>query len=573
MSAVLKPVEKPKKRLGDQLIDAGLITEDQLKIALLEQKSQDKPIGAILVSLGFVTDEIIRDVLSSTLGQESVDLENIMVDTDVLDMLGQKLARQLKVIPLSFEEEAGKLTVAIADTYDLITLDRIKASTGGRLEVVPVMAAQNQIEDALDRLFGFDLSIDSILQEIESEQNDFSEYYGEDAEYSHPMVRLVDALLADAVKQGSSDIHFEPEQGFLRVRYRIDGVMRQVRSLHAKYWPAINIRLKVMSDMNIAESQLPQDGRISRIVGSREIDFRAATQPTLHGENIVLRVLDKNQGIIPLDKMGLPAEQLTTINLIMSRPEGIILVTGPTGSGKTTTLYSILGALNNESVNIMTLEDPVEYPISMIRQSSIGNSGRMNFAKGIKSLMRQDPDIILVGEIRDHETAEQAFRAAMTGHQVLSTLHTNSAIGAFPRLFDIGLVPDVLSSNISGIIGQRLMRKLCEHCKEPYKPDEVEASLLKCSVSDPPTIYREKGCKKCNQHGFRGRVPVLEVLRIDRKIDDLIAKRASYHEIEEMAIANGYRTLADSAVSHVLNGVSTLDEAVRSVDMTSRLDS
>ncbi len=571
MSALLKPVEQPRKRLGDQLKDAGLITEDQLKIALLEQKNMDKPLGAILVALGFVTDEIIRDVLSSSLGQDSVDLTTTVVDTDVLAMLDQKIARQLKVIPLSMDANDNKLVVAISDTFDVVALDRVKASIGGRIEVEPMLAALNQIEDALDRLYGYDLSIDSILQEIESDQNDFADFHGEDQEYSHPMVRLVDALLADAVKQGSSDIHFEPEQGFLRVRYRIDGAMRQIRSLHAKYWPAINIRLKVMSDMNIAESNMPQDGRISRTVGSRDIDFRVASQPTVYGENIVLRVLDRKQGIVPLEKMQLPELSLTNINLMMSRPEGIILVTGPTGSGKTTTLYSMLSAMNEESVNIMTLEDPVEYPMPMIRQSSIGSSGKMTFAKGIKSLMRQDPDIILVGEIRDQETAEQAFRAAMTGHQVLSTLHTNSAIGAFPRLFDMGLVPDILSSNISGIIGQRLMRKLCDHCKEAYQPDEGEAALMECDKEAPPTIYRAKGCDKCGQQGYKGRVPVLEVLRIDREIDDLIAKRASYHEIEQCAIANGFRTLADAAIEHIIAGRSSLEEAIRTVDMTSKL--
>lgn len=571
MSAQLKPERKPVKRLGDQLIEQGLITEDQLKIALLEQKTQDKPLGTLLVQLGFVTDEIIRDILSSSHGHQSVDLTTAMVDGEVLKMFGQQLARQTKTIPLSFDKSTNTLVVALADTFDVMTLDRIKASVGSMIEIEPVMAALNQIEDALDRLYGYDLSIDSILQEIEADQTDFGDYHGEDTEYSHPMVRLVDALLADAVKQGSSDIHFEPEHGFLRVRYRIDGVMRQVRSLHAKYWAAMCIRLKVMSDMNIAESNLPQDGRISRTVGSRDIDFRVASQPTIYGENIVLRVLDKKQGIIPLEKMQLPELSLTNINLMMSRPEGIILVTGPTGSGKTTTLYSMLNAMNDESVNIMTLEDPVEYPMPMIRQSSIGNSGKMSFAKGIKSLMRQDPDIILVGEIRDQETAEQAFRAAMTGHQVLSTLHTNSAIGAYPRLFDMGLVPDILSSNVSGIIGQRLMRRLCVHCREAYHPDEVEASLLDCSAKNPPTIYRAKGCDKCDHQGYKGRVPVLEVLRVGREIDELIAKRASYNDIEMVAIANGFKTLADAAVEHVLAGRSSLEEAIRSVDMTSRL--
>jgi len=565
-----KKSTKQSVRLGDRLIESGIITEDQLKIALLEQKTKQKPLGETLIALGFVTDEVIRDVLSSSLGQLSVDLKNIVVDAEVLDMLGQKAARQLRVVPLSFDDGSGRLEVAIADTFDVITLDKVKALIDRRIEVVPKMAAINQIDLALDRLYGFDLSIDTILQEIESETDDFSDYHGEDEQYSHPMVRLVDALLADAVKQQSSDIHFEPERGFLRVRYRIDGVMRQIRSIHIKYWPAINIRLKVMSNMNIAESNLPQDGRITRMMGSREIDFRVAAQPTIHGENIVLRILDKNQGIIPLENMSLPPEQLTTINLIMSRPEGIILVTGPTGSGKTTTLYSMLSAMNNETVNIMTLEDPVEYPIAMIRQSSIGSSGKMNFASGIRSLMRQDPDIILVGEIRDLDTAEQAFRAAMTGHSVLSTLHTNSAIGAIPRLIDLGLAPYVLSSNISGIIGQRLVRKLCSECKQPYEPDEVELNLLNATGQNIK-LYREQGCDACNQQGYRGRTPIIEVLKIDAELDDLISRQASLLELETLAIANGYLTLSDSVTRLVLAGETTLDEAIRNVDMTGRL--
>ena len=570
MQGATKKSTKQSVRLGDRLIESGIITEDQLKIALLEQKTKQKPLGETLIALGFVTDEVIRDVLSSSLGQLSVDLKNIVVDAEVLDMLGQKAARQLRVVPLSFDDGSGRLEVAIADTFDVITLDKVKALIDRRIEVVPKMAAINQIDLALDRLYGFDLSIDTILQEIESETDDFSDYHGEDEQYSHPMVRLVDALLADAVKQQSSDIHFEPERGFLRVRYRIDGVMRQIRSIHIKYWPAINIRLKVMSNMNIAESNLPQDGRITRMMGSREIDFRVAAQPTIHGENIVLRILDKNQGIIPLENMSLPPEQLTTINLIMSRPEGIILVTGPTGSGKTTTLYSMLSAMNNETVNIMTLEDPVEYPIAMIRQSSIGSSGKMNFASGIRSLMRQDPDIILVGEIRDLDTAEQAFRAAMTGHSVLSTLHTNSAIGAIPRLIDLGLAPYVLSSNISGIIGQRLVRKLCSECKQPYEPDEVELNLLNATGQNIK-LYREQGCDACNQQGYRGRTPIIEVLKIDAELDDLISRQASLLELETLAIANGYLTLSDSVTRLVLAGETTLDEAIRNVDMTGRL--
>ncbi|MGI9294655.1 MAG: GspE/PulE family protein [Pseudomonadales bacterium] len=564
--------QQPKKRLGDQLIELGLISEDQLKIGLLEQKHSKEPIGKTLVSLGFITEEIIRDVLGSALGQDSIDLEKIVIDADVLSFIDQSMARQLKTIPVAYHAKEHELVVALADTFNVVAIDRIKSKIGTNIEVAAVLASESQIEAAIDRFYGFGLSIDGILQEIESGSTDFTSYRGEEQEYSHPMVRLVDSLLSDAVKQDASDVHLEPEEGFLRVRYRIDGVMRQIRSLHIKYWPAINIRMKVMSGMNIAESQLPQDGRITRNVGSRTIDFRVATQPTIHGENIVLRILDRNRGILPLDKMNLPAETLRALNLMLSRPEGIILVTGPTGSGKTTTLYSMLNAINDETVNIMTLEDPVEYPIPMIRQSSIGQSGKMDFAKGIKSLMRQDPDIILVGEIRDFDTAEQAFRAAMTGHQVLTTLHTNSAIGAFPRLFDIGLAPDVLSGGIIGIVGQRLIRKLCEHCRQSYVPTEIECSLLNIQPSSSVSLYKAAGCARCGQQGYRGRVPILEVLRMDRELDELIANRASYREIEAVAKKKGFRALADITIDAVIAGQTSLDEATRKIDLTSHLE-
>ncbi|MFK8019448.1 MAG: GspE/PulE family protein [Pseudomonadales bacterium] len=563
--------EKPRLRLGDELIESGLISQDQLKIALLEQKQTNDALGKVMVKLGFVTEEVVRDVLGSSLGQESIDLEHIVIDPDVLALFSEAMCRQMKALPVSLEGEKKSLVVAIADTFDVIALDKIKAKIGRNIDIVPKLASENQIESAIDRLYGFGLSIDGILQEIETGQVDFKEFRGDDEQYSHPMVRLVDALLSDAVKKGTSDIHFEPEHGFLRIRYRIDGIMRQIRSIHIKYWPAINVRLKVMSNMNIAESQLPQDGRISLSIGSREIDFRVASQPTIHGENFVLRILDKNKGIVPLEAMKLDEKTYRTINLMMSRPEGIILVTGPTGSGKTTTLYSMLNAMNDEAVNIMTLEDPVEYPIPLIRQSSIGSSGKMDFAKGIKSLMRQDPDVILVGEIRDHETAEMAFRAAMTGHQVLSTLHTNSAIGSFPRLYDIGLVPDIISGNVIGIVGQRLLRRLCS-CREAYTPSDVECQLLEVQPSPSLTLYKASGCEKCEQTGYKGRVAVIEVLRMDRELDELVARKASSNELETLAKAKGFKTLAEVAVDHVLAGATSLDEATRKTDLTSRIE-
>ncbi|MEQ9564125.1 MAG: GspE/PulE family protein, partial [Woeseiaceae bacterium] len=394
----------------------------------------------------------------------------------------------------------------------------------------------------------------------------------ENEEYSHPLIRLVDAILADAVKRDSSDIHLEPEAGFLRVRYRIDGVLRQVMALHKSYWPGMVVRLKVMAKMNIAETRAPQDGRISLSLAGRPIDFRVACQQTTHGENFVLRILDRKKGIVPLEKLNLAKDSLTTIQVMMARPEGIILVTGPTGSGKTTTLYSMLNFRNDESVNIMTLEDPVEYPMSMIRQTSLNEAAKLDFANGIRSMMRQDPDIILVGEIRDEETAEMAFRAAMTGHQVFSTLHTNSALGAIPRLIDIGVKPQIMAGNIIGIVAQRLVRRLCRHCKTAYAPDETERRLLGMDLSKPLLLYKEAGCDGCSHRGYRGRVAVVEVLKINSDMDEMIARGATRNEMRQAAEQSGFRDLADDAVRHVLAGVTSLSEISRVVDLTTRVE-
>jgi len=381
----------------------------------------------------------------------------------------------------------------------------------------------------------------------------------------------VDALLNDAVKRSASDIHFEPEQGFLRIRYRIDGVLRQIRSLHKNYWAAMVVRLKVMSGMNIAETRAPQDGRISLMLSGHQVDFRVSSQPTTHGENIVLRILDRDKGIVPLEELGLHADDLKTLKLMLARPEGIILVTGPTGSGKTTTLYSILNYINTEGINIMTLEDPVEYPMAMIRQTSVNEVVKLDFASGIRSMMRQDPDVILVGEIRDQETAEMAFRAAMTGHQVYSTLHTNSSIGAIPRLMDLGVLPDIMAGNIIGVVAQRLVRKLCAQCKAPYTPDQATRRLLGVDADDERPIYQAVGCARCDNVGYRGRVAIMELFKLDAEIDELIARRATGREIRAAASAKGFRSLAEDAISRVLLGQTSLEEISRVVDLTDRV--
>ncbi|HHJ40148.1 MAG: secretion system protein E [Methylothermaceae bacteria B42] len=554
---------KPK-RLGELLVDEGIITPDQLEIALLEQKTDQNrdPLGKVLVRLGFVSEEIIRDQLSRSLGQESIDLAHWVPDPHALALIDQETARRLKVVPVTYSEEHRKLVVAMSDVFDIVTLDHLAAQLGGEIEIEPVLAGDSELEQAIDRFYGFELSIDGILRELETGERD-AELTLDSEQYSHPIVRLVNALLADAVKRGASDIHFEPEEGFLRIRHRIDGVLQQVRSLHKRYWSALLVRLKVMAEMNIAETRAPQDGHIQLNIAGREIDFRVATHPTLHGENLVLRILDKRKGIVRLEQLALADDTLSHLQRIMTRPEGIILVTGPTGSGKTTTLYSMLDHINNETVNIMTLEDPVEYPMPLVRQSSLNISARLDFAGGIRSLMRQDPDIILVGEIRDAETATMAFRAAITGHQVLSTLHTNSAVGALTRLRDIGVPAPMLAGNLIGIIAQRLVRQLCAHCKEPYIPSGEERLLLGWNGAEEQVIFRPGRCEQCNYRGFKGRTLIMEVIPLDNELDALIAAEAPALEIERMARAKGYRSLAEDGLRKVKEGVTAWTEVQR----------
>ena len=563
---------KRSRRIGEILVDKGVTTPDQISIALTEQKKSKEHLGKILVKLGFATEAIIRDVLGGVLGQESIDLNRAVIDGDAVRMLPKDVARRCRVLPLTYNRNDNKLTVAMADTFDLVVMDQIAAEVGPDVEVIPLLAGEAEIQSAIDRSYGFELSVDGILNEIETGEIDYQSLDAESNEYSQPVVRLVNALLSDAVKCDASDIHFEPEEGFLRFRYRIDGVLRQVRSLHKNYWSAIAVRLKVMAGMDIAEIRAPQDGRISLTLTGRQVDFRVSTLPTVHGENIVLRVLDRSRGIVPLETLGLQSQDMNTLKLMVARPEGIIMVTGPTGSGKTTTLYSLLNYLNTESVNIMTLEDPVEYPTSMIRQTSVNEAIRLDFASGIRSMMRQDPDIILVGEIRDEDTANMAFRAAMTGHQVFSTLHTNSAIGAIPRLLDIGILPDILAGNIIGILAQRLIRRLCEHCKEAYDITDLERTLLGLKLSEQHSqVYRAKGCSKCEATGYKGRIALMEVLHFDTDIDELIAKRGTARDITKLAISKGFRPLSDVGSSRVIEGITSIDEVSRVVDLTARI--
>jgi len=562
---------EPSIPLGERLIGAGLISEDQLQVALKEQSRSDEPLGRILVNLGLISEGVLRDTLGESLGHESIDLATAIPDPDALKMVPKNIARRYSMFPINFDKNEKVLTIAMADTFNIVAIDQVAATLGSGVGISTLVAGEAEIEAAIEQFYQYDLSIQGILREIDTGETGNLTIAAESEEYSHPLIRLVDAILADAVKRDSSDIHLEPEAGFLRVRYRIDGVMRQVMALHRSYWSGMVVRLKVMAKMNIAETRAPQDGRISLTLAGRRIDFRVACQQTTHGENFVLRVLDRRKGIVPLEKLDLVKETKTSMQVMMARPEGIILVTGPTGSGKTTTLYSMLNYRNDESVNIMTLEDPVEYPMAMIRQTSLNEAAKLDFANGIRSMMRQDPDIILVGEIRDEETAEMAFRAAMTGHQVFSTLHTNSALGAIPRLVDIGVKPQIMAGNIIGIVAQRLVRRLCRHCKQAYAPDETERTLLGISATKPVLMYREGSCEACNFLGFKGRLAVVEVLKINHELDEMIAQVATRKEMHQAAMDGGFKDLAQDAVRHVLAGTTSLAEISRVVDLTDRV--
>jgi len=560
-----------KRHIGQILISQGILTEDQLRIALLEQLKTHQPVGKLLVNLGFVSEATLRDALSEKLGLQSVDLTQIVVDSMALKLVPREFAKRHNIFPVALDRDARKLIVALADTSNIVALDQVRAQLRGEFSLETRLAGEGEIGRAIDQYYGHDFSIDGILHEIETGEIDYQSLQVSGDAYSQPVVRLISALLADAVERGASDIHFEPEQSFLRIRYRIDGVLRQIRSLHKTYWPAMAVRVKVMSKMNIAETRAPQDGRISLMLTGRAVDFRVSSQATTHGENIVLRILDRQKGIVPLDGLGLEAGQLQLLKKMIARPEGIILLTGPTGSGKTTTLYSVLNHINNDGLNIMTLEDPVEYPMTLIRQTSVNEAAKMDFGNGIRSLMRQDPDVILVGEIRDGDTATMAFRAAMTGHQVYSTLHTNSAAGAVPRLLDIGIVPDILAGNIIGVIAQRLVRRLCKHCKQAYQASAGECGILAVQPDRAPTLYRAVGCDQCDYQGYRGRMAIIEILKMDAELDELIAHRATGRQLHKAAVAKGFRTLADDGARRVLDGSTALDELMRVVDLTDRM--
>jgi general secretion pathway protein E/type IV pilus assembly protein PilB len=557
-----------KQRLGDKLIELGLISTDQLQIALLEQKTSKKMLGSTLTDMGFLTESALAEVLAESSGAQKFDPRSAMLDVSITRRIPKEIALRHKVIPVAYEN--GEAQLAMADIYNVLAIDQVRRNFPRGTRIVPLFCTETEILELIDQYYDYEMSIDGILREIETGIRDNNRLDGRQEGYVNPTVRLVNAILVDAIKAGASDIHFEPEGAFVRLRYRMDGQMTQIRSFHRDYWSAVVVRIKIMGGMNIAESRNPQDGRISYNVLGREVDFRVATQPTVHGENIVMRLLDKTKSLVPLENLGFSKHNIKLLKRLLKRPEGIIIVTGPTGSGKTTTLYSVLGYINSIDVNIMTLEDPVEYQLPLIRQTSV-REGSIDFLHGIKSLMRQDPDIIFVGEVRDEETALMAIRAALTGHQVYTTLHTNDALGALPRLNDIGVPAHLLAGSLICTLAQRLARRLCQHCRAPRLATKEEARILGYDADEQPTIYDPVGCARCKNKGYKGRIAITEILRVDPGMDELISTHATRNTLMEYALDNGFVPMVMDGIDKVIAGEIDLNELIGTVDMTDRL--
>jgi len=535
-------------RLGDLLVEGGKLTETQLMDALSKQKSSGRKLGEILVDDGYVTEKDILETIEVQLGIPFINFSEINIDNKVVKTVPEKLARKYTLVPVALEGE--ELTIAMADPLNIFAIDDVKMTTG--LKIQTAIGRSDQIMDTINKVY----SIQSVKKTLpQANDLDISEVD------SSPIVQMVNEMIKEAVRKKASDIHIEPFEDFVRVRYRVDGVLREVARHNKANHPAIITRIKIMSTLDIAEKRIPQDGRIELNIEGADIDLRVSVLPTIYGEKIVMRLLNRSSFLLTKQQLGFNQHNLEMFENIVKSSNGIILVTGPTGSGKTTTLYAVLRELNTISKNIVTIEDPIEYRLSGINQVQVNNKAGMTFARGLRSILRQDPNIVMIGEIRDQETAEIAIRAAVTGHLVLSTIHTNDAPSTISRLLDMDIEPYLLASSLVGITAQRLVRRICPECKEEYFASIEEASLLNISVGTK--LYRGKGCSSCSKSGYKGRAGIHEILPINSELRELIGQRASVSTIMEKGKELGMITLQENAKDLVLNGVSTVEEWLR----------
>ncbi|MFT4579260.1 MAG: type IV pilus assembly protein PilB [Nitrospinales bacterium] len=561
---------RQKLKLGDVLVQAGAITSDQLNQALAKQQAKKIPLGRALVELGFITEEKFLTSLASQLKIPYLDMQGVKISQEAIRKVQESVARKHKVIPIDIEN--GSLKLAMTDPLNIFAVDEVTIQSG--MDVITVLAAESDIERAIQEQYGVAASIKAAVKSLgvqEEKKEDAAAFISGDAgpatidATEAPVAKLVEMILKQALDDGASDIHIEPTQDSLSIRYRIDGVLFEATKPPKSVESALISRIKVLAKMDIAETRAPQDGGFSARLGPKEIELRVSTCPTIYGENMVLRILDKSKLLVDLRGSGLTGRNLEKYHDLLDKPYGVILVTGPTGSGKTTTLYGSLAKLNSPSRNIKTIEDPVEYRLDGIRQTQVNPKANITFATGLRSLMRQDPDIIMVGEIRDTETAEIAIQAALTGHLVLSTLHTNDTPGALSRLSDLKIEPFLLASSIVGVLAQRLVRKICTQCKVQHEPTEKELKVLfPRGDRQPVTLYRGEGCKACKKSGYAGRMGIFEVLVITDDIRELVLKKAAPMIIRKKAVeTQDMKSLREDAISKVLSGLTTVDEVNR----------
>jgi len=553
--------------LGALLIDEGLLTEAQLDAALSEQSRSGKPLGRLLIEQGTISETELVRTLARQVGLEFVDLEDWTIDGSVASVVSESLARRYQAIPIGWDE--GKLVVAMADPSNVFAVDDIRALAGA--DVRSVVATASQILETIEKLYRVDGEVGELMQAATDEADEEADLTSisevvEDA----PIVKFVNLLVNQAVNDRASDIHVEPTETDLRIRFRIDGVLHEVMRSPRSIQAGVISRLKVMADINIAERRVPQDGRITMKINGRNIDLRVATLPTVYGEKVVMRILDKGQAVLRLEDLGFLPEALARFEMSYRKPYGTILVTGPTGSGKSTTLYATLNLLNEPHRNIITVEDPVEYRLPGINQVQIHQKAGLTFAGALRSILRADPDILLVGEIRDKETAIIGIEAALTGHLVLSTLHTNDAASTPMRLVEMGVEPFLVTSALDCVVAQRLARKLCDKCREPYQPTEAELAAASWPMDDLhdaewPTLYRAIGCQACGRTGYRGRFGVHEVMLLSEEIERLIIERRSTEDIQKMAITQGMLSLREDGLRKVGMGMTSLEEIFRVV--------
>ncbi|MGV0005208.1 MAG: GspE/PulE family protein [Candidatus Porifericomitaceae bacterium WSBS_2022_MAG_OTU9] len=534
--------------LAQRLQDEKILGADEFLIANEEQRASGDSFEQCLLRLGLLSEMDLAVCVAAIYGLETIDLERTIPTAPALAMLSGEVARRHMVLPVLHNDGEATLELAIADPGNLVALDEVSALLKDRIRIVMRVAGRERLLQAIDLYYGGQENLSVWVKKLA---------VGTAADAV--VVGFMDALFADAMRHRASDLHLEPERGFVRIRYRIDGVLRLVLCVHKRHWASLVVRLKIMAGLDIAEQRRPQDGRISVAIVGRDVDVRVSTLPTVYGENIVMRLLDSQRGIVSFKRMGLSQKNISALEKLLLRPEGVVFVTGPTGSGKTTTLYTIIDKLNKAEVNIMTLEDPVEYQLPMVRQCAIGGGVQFGFADGTRTLLRQDPDIILIGEVRDEQTAQMTLRAAMSGHLVLATLHCGSALGAVPRLVDMGVSPVMLDSCVNGVIAQRLVRKLC-NCRVPWQPEVDDAALF---GDDVPVLYKAKGCVQCSYNGYIGRITLVELWQpLVGQCEALANGSLAPHRASSDASFHG---LAECGLEVVRHGLSTLQELRRVV--------